>query len=182
MGKPKSDDCFAARAKQVREHFGGSLEAFGSRVGVAGPGWRVYEQGTSTPGFQVLKALYQLGVDPRWMLTGAGEMLCDAPDEGDEHSAELSRFVRILREVETQVPSSLTTLSERLDIAKLVHEYLKDIKILEGRVLRKFVSLLCVAAHVSGETCIELPRPLKEILASELAKTKPHKESAEPRS
>lgn len=60
----------ADRLKKIRESLAISQNAMAIKVGCHKKSWEGYENGTSTPGGEILSKLAELGIDINWVLTG----------------------------------------------------------------------------------------------------------------
>jgi transcriptional regulator with XRE-family HTH domain len=75
----------AGRIKLTRAHFGLSAAEMASRVGLRNrKSWEGYEKGLNTPKADVLRQLVLLGINPRWLLIGEGEMV--GPEQATDHA------------------------------------------------------------------------------------------------
>ena len=75
----------AGRVRSVRQHFGLTQKAMAAKVGSSLAAWQQYEAAKAAPGYLVLAALVDLGIDGTWLITGKGEMLPeDLPTEAVE--------------------------------------------------------------------------------------------------
>lgn len=69
-------DEFPQRMHAVRTHLGMSIPALSAQVGLKDRStWNRYENGTTRPNSDTLAALYDLGIDINWLLSGEGTML-----------------------------------------------------------------------------------------------------------
>lgn len=63
------------RIREVREHFGLSMEKFGSRIGIGKASISLLESGKNNPSIQTVSLICrEFGVNERWLRTGEGEM------------------------------------------------------------------------------------------------------------
>lgn len=63
------------RIREVREHFGLSMEKFGSRIGIGKASISLLESGKNNPSVQTITLICrEFGVNERWLRTGEGEM------------------------------------------------------------------------------------------------------------
>ena len=63
------------RIREVREHFGLSMEKFGSRIGIGKASISLLESGKNNPSVQTITLICQeFGVNEQWLRTGEGEM------------------------------------------------------------------------------------------------------------
>ena len=71
------------RIKQVRKHYGLTLEKFGERLGLTNSALSLIESGKRNPQEQTLRLICrEFGVSYVWLKDGTGEMLLE-PDEDD---------------------------------------------------------------------------------------------------
>lgn len=64
------------RIRKVREHFGLSMEKFGSRIGIGKASISLLESGKNNPSVQTITLICrEFGVNEQWLRTGEGEML-----------------------------------------------------------------------------------------------------------
>lgn len=64
------------RIREVREHFGLSMEKFGSRIGIGKASISLLESGKNNPSIQTIALICrEFGVNEQWLRTGEGEML-----------------------------------------------------------------------------------------------------------
>lgn len=64
------------RIREVREHFGLSMEKFGSRIGIGKASISLLESGKNNPSVQTITLIcLEFGVNEQWLRTGEGEML-----------------------------------------------------------------------------------------------------------
>lgn len=64
------------RIRKVREHFGLSMEKFGSRIGIGKTSVSLLESGKNNPSTQTVALICrEFGVNEQWLRTGEGEML-----------------------------------------------------------------------------------------------------------
>lgn len=64
------------RIREVREHFGLSMEKFGSRIGIGKASISLLESGKNNPSIQTISLICrEFGVNEQWLRTGEGEML-----------------------------------------------------------------------------------------------------------
>lgn len=64
------------RIREVREHFGLSMEKFGSRIGIGKASISLLESGKNNPSVQTITLICrEFGVNEQWLRTGEGEML-----------------------------------------------------------------------------------------------------------
>lgn len=93
------------RIREVREHFGLSMEKFGSRIGIGKASISLLESGKNNPSVQTVSLICrEFGVNEHWLRTGEGEMfeqtretvldkLCAEYDLGAEHRAIVEGFL-----------------------------------------------------------------------------------------
>mgnify|MGYP002769586108 CR=1 FL=1 len=93
------------RIREVREHFGLSMEKFGSRIGIGKTSISLLESGKNNPSVQTVSLICrEFGVNEHWLRTGEGEMfeqtretvldkLCAEYDLGAEHRAIVEGFL-----------------------------------------------------------------------------------------
>lgn len=93
------------RIREVREHFGLSMEKFGSRIGIGKASISLLESGKNNPSVQTVSLICrEFGVSEHWLRTGEGEMfeqtretvldkLCAEYDLGAEHRAIVEGFL-----------------------------------------------------------------------------------------
>ena len=63
------------RIRKVREHFGLSMEKFGSRIGIGKTSVSLLESGKNNPSTQTVALICrEFGVNEQWLRTGEGEM------------------------------------------------------------------------------------------------------------
>lgn len=63
------------RIREVREHFGLSMEKFGSRIGIGKASISLLESGKNNPSVQTITLICrEFGVNKQWLRTGEGEM------------------------------------------------------------------------------------------------------------
>lgn len=63
------------RIREVREHFGLSMEKFGSRIGIGKASISLLESGKNNPSIQTITLICrEFGVNEQWLRTGEGEM------------------------------------------------------------------------------------------------------------
>ena len=63
------------RIREVREHFGLSMEKFGSRIGIGKASISPLESGKNNPSVQTITLICrEFGVNEQWLRTGEGEM------------------------------------------------------------------------------------------------------------
>lgn len=63
------------RIREVREHFGLSMEKFGSRIGIGKASISLLESGKNNPSVQTIALICrEFGVNETWLRTGEGEM------------------------------------------------------------------------------------------------------------
>lgn len=63
------------RIREVREHFGLSMEKFGARIGIGKTSISLLESGKNNPSVQTVALICcEFGVSERWLRTGEGEM------------------------------------------------------------------------------------------------------------
>lgn len=63
------------RIREVREHFGLSMEKFGSRIGIGKASISLLESGKNNPSVQTITLICrEFGVSEQWLRTGEGEM------------------------------------------------------------------------------------------------------------
>lgn len=63
------------RIRGVREHFGLSMEKFGSRIGIGKASISLLESGKNNPSIQTIALICrEFGVNEQWLRTGEGEM------------------------------------------------------------------------------------------------------------
>lgn len=63
------------RIREVREHFGLSMEKFGSRIGIGKASISLLESGKNNPSIQTIALICrEFGVNEQWLRTGEGEM------------------------------------------------------------------------------------------------------------
>lgn len=63
------------RIREVREHFGLSMEKFGSRIGIGKASISLLESGKNNPSVQTITLICrEFGVNEQWLRTGKGEM------------------------------------------------------------------------------------------------------------
>lgn len=63
------------RIREVREHFGLSMEKFGSRIGIGKASISLLESGKNNPSVQTITLICrEFGVNEQWFRTGEGEM------------------------------------------------------------------------------------------------------------
>lgn len=63
------------RIREVREHFGLSMEKFGSRIGICKASISLLESGKNNPSVQTITLIcLEFGVNEQWLRTGEGEM------------------------------------------------------------------------------------------------------------
>lgn len=63
------------RIREVREHFGLSMEKFGSRIGIGKASISLLENGKNNPSVQTITLICrEFGVNEQWLRTGEGEM------------------------------------------------------------------------------------------------------------
>lgn len=63
------------RIREVREHFGLSMEKFGSRIGIGKASISLLESGKNKPSVQTITLICrEFGVNEQWLRTGEGEM------------------------------------------------------------------------------------------------------------
>lgn len=63
------------RIREVREHFGLSMEKFGSRIGIGKASISLLESGKNNPSVQtIILICREFGVNEQWLRTGEGEM------------------------------------------------------------------------------------------------------------
>ena len=61
--------------REVREHFGLSMEKFGARIGIGKTSISLLESGKNNPSVQTVALICrEFGVSERWLRTGEGEM------------------------------------------------------------------------------------------------------------
>lgn len=64
------------RIREVREHFGLSMEKFGARIGIGKTSISLLESGKNNPSVQTVALICrEFGVNEHWLRTGEGEML-----------------------------------------------------------------------------------------------------------
>ena len=63
------------RIREVREHFGLSMEKFGARIGIGKTSISLLESGKNNPSVQTVALICrEFGVSEHWLRTGEGEM------------------------------------------------------------------------------------------------------------
>lgn len=63
------------RIREVREHFGLSMEKFGSRIGIGKASISLLESGKNNPSIQTIALICrEFGVNEQWLRTGEGKM------------------------------------------------------------------------------------------------------------
>lgn len=63
------------RIREVREHFGLSMEKFGSRIGIGKASISLLESGKNNPSVQTITLICrEFSVNEQWLRTGEGEM------------------------------------------------------------------------------------------------------------
>lgn len=63
------------RIREVREHFGLSMEKFGSRIGIGKASISLLESGKNNPSVRTITLICrEFGVNEQWLRTGEGEM------------------------------------------------------------------------------------------------------------
>lgn len=63
------------RIREVREHFGLSMEKFGSRIGIGKASISLLESGKNNPSVQTITLICrEFGVNEQWLRTGEGEI------------------------------------------------------------------------------------------------------------
>lgn len=63
------------RIREVREHFGLSMEKFGARIGIGKTSISLLESGKNNPSVQTVALICrEFGVNEHWLRTGEGEM------------------------------------------------------------------------------------------------------------
>lgn len=63
------------RIREVREHFGLSMEKFGARIGIGKTSISLLENGKNNPSVQTVALICrEFGVNEHWLRTGEGEM------------------------------------------------------------------------------------------------------------
>lgn len=63
------------RIREVRDHFGLSMEKFGSRIGIGKASISLLESGKNNPSVQTITLICrEFGVNEQWLRTGEGEM------------------------------------------------------------------------------------------------------------
>ena len=63
------------RIREVRQHFGLSMEKFGSRIGIGKSSISLLESGKNNPSVQTITLICrEFGVNEQWLRTGEGEM------------------------------------------------------------------------------------------------------------
>lgn len=63
------------RIREVRDHFGLSMEKFGSRIGIGKASISLLESGKNNPSVQTIALICrEFGVNEQWLRTGEGEM------------------------------------------------------------------------------------------------------------
>lgn len=63
------------RIREVREHFGLSMEKFGARIGIGKTSISLLESGKNNPSVQTVTLICrEFGVNEKWLRTGYGEM------------------------------------------------------------------------------------------------------------
>ena len=63
------------RIREVREHFGLSMEKFGSRIGIGKASISLLESGKNNPSVQTITLICrEFGVNEQWLRTGEGEL------------------------------------------------------------------------------------------------------------
>ena len=63
------------RIREVREHFGLSMEKFGSRIGIGKASISLLESGKNNPSVQTITLICrEFGVNEQWLRTGEGKM------------------------------------------------------------------------------------------------------------
>lgn len=63
------------RIREVREHFGLSMEKFGARIGIGKTSISLLESGKNNPSVQTVALICrEFGVNEHWLRTGDGEM------------------------------------------------------------------------------------------------------------
>ena len=68
------------RIREVREHFGLSMEKFGARIGIGKTSVSLLESGKNNPSLQtILLICYVFGISEKWLRTGEGPMLSSEP-------------------------------------------------------------------------------------------------------
>jgi len=81
-------DSVRQRLSHVRGCAGLSQEVMASWLGIGLKSWQNYEYGNRSPNVRTLTALWQLGINPTWVLTGAGSVLEAEPCPVDELDRE----------------------------------------------------------------------------------------------
>ena len=93
------------RIREVREHFGLSMEKFGARIGIGKTSVSLLESGKNNPSVQTVTLICrEFGVNEKWLRTGYGEMfeqtretlldkLCVEYGLGPEHRAIVEGFL-----------------------------------------------------------------------------------------
>ena len=62
------------RIREVREHFGLSMEKFGSRIGIGKASISLLESGKNNPSVQTITLICrEFGVNEQWLRTGEGK-------------------------------------------------------------------------------------------------------------
>jgi len=72
-------DSVRQRLSHVRDCAGLSQGVMASWLGIALKSWQNYERGNRSPNTRTLTALWQLGINPTWILTGTESVLVNAP-------------------------------------------------------------------------------------------------------
>ena len=81
------------RIREVREHFGLSMEKFGARIGIGKTSISLLESGKNNPSVQTVALICrEFGVSERWLRTGEGEMFEQTRETVLDRLAEVARY------------------------------------------------------------------------------------------
>lgn len=110
------------RIREVREHFGLSMEKFGARIGIGKTSISLLESGKNNPSVQTVSLICrEFGVNERWLRTGEGEMFEQTRESVLDR---LSDEYDLDREQRAVIESFLDlTPAERDVIIKYVHNF-----------------------------------------------------------
>ena len=114
------------RIREVREHFGLSMEKFGSRIGIGKTSISLLESGKNNPSVQTVSLICrEFGVNEHWLRTGEGEMFSTLSRE-----EEITKFaMEIIRDPDSEFQRQLLTTMARLEPAqwKLMEQMLDQL-------------------------------------------------------
>lgn len=112
------------RIREVREHFGLSMEKFGARIGIGKTSISLLESGKNNPSVQTVALICrEFGVNEHWLRTGEGRMLSNEREAVLDRLAEkydlnaddrdvLAAYLRLTPEQRDGIKAYMTNLLE----------------------------------------------------------------------